>query len=1044
MRIILGVAGMDAVQKATDAVNRVTTAAQNSAEAVNASAGASGKASGLFQRLNDSLNETASRYGNVIKAGFELELVGQRIAAVGQKGIDVLHDSLDAWGDYEFTLNRAAGALGIWDKNSTATQLGTDALNTAVHAAAEELRIFPAADVAKAVYFWGSATGQTVKTQKDLKSVMAAVNPIMKASAVTQTDYETAIKGVYSILVQYHKPVGSAADVTNKLLLATQKTALEFPDLINAFKFAGPMASSLGVKFEDVAILLGRLGDAGIRGTMAGRALSMTFTKLVAPTEKGKKALDAVFKSTKGLGKGFDDIVFPKGKFIGMEGLLNDLSKATEHMTMKEKDNFIAQFATQNELRILIPLIDQQTKLRHKDANAIDLQKYSLNSAGAAATKMFDLLKNSWQGTMGALSRVFETITHLVGEELAKMLTPVIDGIGKLATAFEDLLKNNPGLTDLIIKVLAVVSAVLVIVGTLAALAGGIALVTGALGMLTPLLGIVAGALSPIGLAILGIVAVLAVLYKAWTENWGGIQQVVGKVAGFITGTVIPTLSNLVSTAANVASTVANFFTTVVVPALQQFGAVVGTVVGAVVGFIANDLIPTFATIYTFVVGTVIPSLINAWNSVMSVVGPILSWFAATVGDVFFNQVVPAIQGLISQGIAILNEAFATIGPVVASVVAFFETLVEFITKTMAPVWNFIGMVVTAVMDTILKVISAIVPILVDSILKPFLTWLVDTFSAAFKAVSLIVSGAMQVIQGIFEVVTSVIKGIVDVFTAILKGDFSGAFEAIKRTVSGVMNGIRNIIEGILNAVAGAVGFALDRVFNLFKAIFTGILNFIKGLFNTFVEAGGNIVQGLINGITSMVKNLFNFAKSLGTNIINGIGSAIGGLGNAPAALVNIGKNVIEGLWHGIQQMAGWIADRVHDLVLNIIPGPIRDALGIHSPSRVTMELGKMVALGLSAGIVGSTPAVLNSVDTLTGAVLARTAQANGNLSDAMSGFSTSTNFSLSSDNTKTITLRVEVVSPDGSVDSLTADQIAGLLKGSDMVTAIEHAASLD
>jgi phage-related protein len=71
----------------------------------------------------------------------------------------------------------------------------------------------------------------------------------------------------------------------------------------------------------------------------------------------------------------------------------------------------------------------------------------------------------------------------------------------------------------------------------------------------------------------------------------------------------------------------------------------------------------------------------------------------------------------------------------------------------------------------------------------------------------------------------------------------------------------------------------------------------------------------------------------------------------SPSSLLNIGKDVVKGLWNGIQDMGGWLKDKIVGFVKDKIPGPIKSALGIKSPSRVAAALGKQIPAGLAMGI---------------------------------------------------------------------------------------------
>ncbi|TFV32301.1 hypothetical protein E4K10_18250 [Streptomyces sp. T1317-0309] len=77
--------------------------------------------------------------------------------------------------------------------------------------------------------------------------------------------------------------------------------------------------------------------------------------------------------------------------------------------------------------------------------------------------------------------------------------------------------------------------------------------------------------------------------------------------------------------------------------------------------------------------------------------------------------------------------------------------------------------------------------------------------------------------------------------------------------------------------------------------------------------------------------------------------SAIGSMNNL---LYNSGRNVVLGLWHGIQNMGGWLRSTLMGWARNLIPGPIAKALGIASPSKVlARDVGRWIPAGVVQGI---------------------------------------------------------------------------------------------
>ncbi|WP_370671758.1 phage tail tape measure protein [Streptomyces sp. ScaeMP-e83] len=111
-------------------------------------------------------------------------------------------------------------------------------------------------------------------------------------------------------------------------------------------------------------------------------------------------------------------------------------------------------------------------------------------------------------------------------------------------------------------------------------------------------------------------------------------------------------------------------------------------------------------------------------------------------------------------------------------------------------------------------------------------------------------------------------------------------------------------------------------------------------------------------GVVTKGGQLISWVSGLPGRINSGIGS-LGGL------LLEKGRNVVQGLWSGIQSMGGWIKSQIMGWARSVIPGPIAKALGIASPSKVTKAQGRWIARGLVEGLTGSTKQVRSAAAKL-------------------------------------------------------------------------------
>ncbi|MFE9921555.1 phage tail tape measure protein [Streptomyces sp. NPDC005774] len=176
---------------------------------------------------------------------------------------------------------------------------------------------------------------------------------------------------------------------------------------------------------------------------------------------------------------------------------------------------------------------------------------------------------------------------------------------------------------------------------------------------------------------------------------------------------------------------------------------------------------------------------------------------------------------------------------------------------------------------------------------------------------------------------------------------------------------------GQAGAVFSVLGSAVGSWFGgLWSKYISGPVSRTWNSFITTVQGlpgrASNALSGLALAITLRAVAAWNsfrdasVQRALGlVTWVAGLPSRISaGIGSLSGLLTQKGRNVVQGLWVGIQGMGGWIRDRIIGWAKSVIPGPIAKALGISSPSKVTAAQGKWIARGLVDGLTGSTKQV--------------------------------------------------------------------------------------
>ena len=241
--------------------------------------------------------------------------------------------------------------------------------------------------------------------------------------------------------------------------------------------------------------------------------------------------------------------------------------------------------------------------------------------------------------------------------------------------------------------------------------------------------------------------------------------------------------------------------------------------------------------------------------------------------------------------------------------------------------------------------------------------------------------GMTQLINGLIPYVGPAMETLLPPLVQGIGGLASGIVQALPAVVRAISDVVPMLVQQIMVLLPEIIDAGVEIV----MALSYGIGNNLPTLIPATVDAIITIAEGLIDHIDELIiaagvlmagltQGLIEAAPRLVARLPEIIIAITRGLSNGTVAMIEVGVQLVRGLWEGISSSATWLWNKLKGWCDDIV-GWVLHLFGINSPSKVFAdEVGKFLPAGIAVGFDAAMPkavsAMSSSLSELPGAVM--------------------------------------------------------------------------
>jgi phage-related protein len=255
-------------------------------------------------------------------------------------------------------------------------------------------------------------------------------------------------------------------------------------------------------------------------------------------------------------------------------------------------------------------------------------------------------------------------------------------------------------------------------------------------------------------------------------------------------------------------------------------------------------------------------------------------------------------------------------------------------------------------------------------------TWLVNTINKVTTWSSNMISKAKETALNFINKIIDYIKQLP-----------SKVWTWLVNVVSKVSSWASNLVSKGKEAASNFINRVIDYIRQLPSKVWTylsDVISKVSSWASNLINKGKSAASNFINSVVNYIRQLPSQIWSWLTNVVSRVGtwgsnlaskgreaaqkllsSIVNKVQEIPSKIISIGKDIVSGLWNGINDKIQWLKNKISGFVGNVTDW-IKKFFKIGSPSKLMAnEVGKWLPEGIAVGIDKNAKSVLNSMKEL-------------------------------------------------------------------------------